>query len=94
MSAIDETLSSLDLGEQAAITLAQRLPADLLLIDERLGRKIVNDRGLPIIGTLGILDTAATQGLIDLAQAMAQLQQTNFRVSRRIIQALLNKQTE
>jgi predicted nucleic acid-binding protein len=67
------------------------LPADLLIIDERLGRQIACDRGIPIIGTLGILDDAATQGLIDLAEAIAQLQQTNFRVSRRIIQALLNK---
>jgi len=40
---------------------------------------------------LGILDDAANQGLINLAEAIAQLQQTNFRVSRRIIQALLNK---
>lgn len=90
---IDETLSTLDPGEQAAITLAQALPADLLIIDERLGRQIAYDRGLPIIGTLGILDDAATQGLIDLAETIAQLQQTNFRVSRRIIQALLNKRT-
>lgn len=93
VSVIDETLNALDLGEQAAITLAQTLPADLLIIDERLGRQIACDRGLPIIGTLGILDDAADQGLIDLAETIAQLQQTSFRVSRRIIQALLNKQT-
>lgn len=36
VSWIDETLNFLDLGEQAAITLAQILPADLLIIDERL----------------------------------------------------------
>ncbi|XHX81179.1 MAG: DUF3368 domain-containing protein [Stenomitos frigidus ULC029] len=88
---IDTTLSSLDPGEQAAITLAQTLPADLLIIDERLGRQIAEDRGIAIIGTLGILDDAADQGLISLAEVIAQLQQTNFRVSRRIIQALLNK---
>ena len=88
---IDTTLNTLDPGEQAAITLAQTLPADLLIIDERLGRRIAEERGLAIIGTLGILDDAATQGLINLAEAIAQLQQTNFRVSRRIIQALLNK---
>jgi predicted nucleic acid-binding protein len=75
-----------------AITLAQTLPADLLIIDERLGRQIACDRELAIIGTLGILDDAASQGLIDLAETIAQLQQTNFRVSRRIIQALLHKQ--
>ena len=89
---IDETLNALDPGEQAAITLAQTLPADLLIIDERLGRQIACDQELAIIGTLGILDDAASQGLIDLAETIAQLQQTNFRVSRRIIQALLHKQ--
>jgi predicted nucleic acid-binding protein len=88
---LDTTLNSLDPGEQAAITLAQTLPADLLIIDERLGRQIAEDRGIAIIGTLGILDDAADQGLINLAEVIAQLQQTNFRVSRRIIQALLNK---
>lgn len=89
---IDETLNALDPGEQAAIILAQTLPADLLIIDERLGRQIACDRELAIIGILGILDDAASQGLIDLAETIAQLQQTNFRVSRRIIQALLHKQ--
>jgi predicted nucleic acid-binding protein len=88
---IDTTLNSLDPGEQAAITLAQTLPADLLIIDERLGRRIAEERGIAIIGILGILDDAADQGLINLAEVFAQLQQTNFRVSRRIIQALLNK---
>jgi predicted nucleic acid-binding protein len=89
VSVIDETLSALDPGEQAAITLAQTLSADLLIIDERLGRKIASDRGLAVIGTLGILDDVATQGFIDLLETIAQLQKTNFRVSRRIIQALL-----
>ncbi len=88
---IDETLSTLDPGEQAAISLAQALPADLLIIDERLGRKIACERGLSIIGTLGILDDAANQGLIDLKETLAQLKETNFRVSRKIIQDLLNK---
>jgi predicted nucleic acid-binding protein len=86
---IDETLNALDRGEQAAITLAQTLPADLLIIDERLGRRIAIDQGIPVIGTLGILDDAASQGLIDLSDAVTQLQQTNFRISRRMIQKLL-----
>jgi predicted nucleic acid-binding protein len=92
VSVIDETLSSLDPGEQAAITLAQTLPADLLIIDERLGRQSASNRGIPVIGTLGILDDAADRGWIDLAETIDRLQQTNFRISRRIIQALLDKQ--
>jgi predicted nucleic acid-binding protein len=83
-------LNTLDLGEQAAITLAQALPADLLVIDERLGRRIATERGIPVIGTLGILDAAASQGLVNLSEALDQLQQTNFRVSRRILKVLVN----
>ncbi len=88
---VDETLSALDPGEQAAIILAQTLQANLLIMDERLGRQAARDRELPVIGILGILDDAASQGLIDVATVVAQLQQTNFRVSRRLIQALLQK---
>jgi predicted nucleic acid-binding protein len=90
VSGVDTTLNALDPGEQAAITLAQTLPADLLIIDERLGRRVASDRGIPIIGTLGILDDAASQGLIELADTITRLQQTNFRISRRIIQKLLD----
>lgn len=89
ISAIDQSLNRLDIGEQAAITLAQTLPADLLIIDERLGRKKAIERSIHIIGTLGILDEAGSQGWIDLAHSLTQLQQTNFRISRQMIQALL-----
>ena len=92
VSEVDATLNSLDPGEQAAITLAQTLPADLLIIDERLGRRMASDRGIPVIGTIGILDDAANQGLIELEDAIARLQQTNFRISRRIIQQLLDEE--
>lgn len=89
VSGVDITLNALDPGEQAAITLAQTLPADLLIIDERLGRRVARERGVAIIGTLGILDDAASKGLIQLSDVISRLQQTNFRISRRIIQTLL-----
>jgi len=82
-------LSRLDLGEQAAIALAQPLNADFLIIDERLGRRFAQQRGLQVIGILGILTEAAKLGLIDLSTAIDRLQQTNFRVSQRLIQNLL-----
>ncbi len=91
VSKLDATLSFLDPGEQAAITLAQTLPTSLLIIDERLGRQIARERGIPIIGTVGILDNAADRGLVNLEEAITRLQQTNFRISRRIIQSLLRK---
>ncbi|NJN62038.1 MAG: DUF3368 domain-containing protein [Coleofasciculaceae cyanobacterium RL_1_1] len=94
VSTIDPALSVLDAGEQAAITLAETLSADVLLIDERLGRQIATERGLSIVGTIGVLDEAANCGLVDLADALARLQQTNFRISRRLVQALLDRSTD
>jgi predicted nucleic acid-binding protein len=60
-----------------------------VIIDERLGRQTARDRQLSVIGTLGILDEAAARGWINLREALAQLQQTNFRVSRQIVETLL-----
>ena len=87
----DLTLAHLDQGERDAITLAQELQADLLLIDERLGRQAAIDRKFNVTGTVGILDRAATRGLIDIAEAVSRLRQTNFRVSPRLLNTLLDR---
>ena len=56
--------SKLDLGESEAIALAVELQADWLLIDEELRRTAAKDYGLRLVGVLGILIEAKTQGLI------------------------------
>ncbi|MEM8637686.1 MAG: DUF3368 domain-containing protein [Cyanobacteria bacterium P01_G01_bin.54] len=89
---LDPALYDLDPGEQAAITLSLTLLADLLLIDERLGRKAAQERGLRVIGIVGILDEAATQGWLDLDEAIIKLQATNFRISQQLIQRLKHNQ--
>lgn len=91
----DASLSRLNPGERAAITQAQECLADLLIIDERAGRRAATRLGIPIIGTLGILDEAASRRLLNFPEAIAQLiATTNFRVSSSLIQTLLDRYSQ
>jgi predicted nucleic acid-binding protein len=71
-------MPKLGMGEREAIVLAQELRADVLLIDERDGRRAARSRALAVIGTLGVLEKAAAGSLIDLPSALARLQATSF----------------
>jgi len=72
-------MSGLNAGETAAIALAEPLHADLLSVDQRVGFRDVQARGLRVIGTLGVLDMAADQALIAFTDAIRKLERTNFR---------------
>lgn len=81
----------MDLGEREAIALAHSLNADLLLIDESSGRAEARRRGLRVTGTLGILLTAAENGLIDVPEVLARLGATNFYVDEDLIRSIFGK---
>lgn len=55
----------LNLGEAEAIVLALESDADLLVIDERLGRLAANRLGVRLIGLIGVLVAAKRRGLIE-----------------------------
>jgi len=61
---LEKLKQDLDEGEAEAIALSLEIKSDLLLIDEKLGRKIAEEEGLKITGTMGILLKAKKKGII------------------------------
>jgi predicted nucleic acid-binding protein len=81
-----DLVAALDAGEAAVIALAETAGADVLLMDERKGRRLAEARGLRVAGTLNIIAEAAARGWLDYDKAVARLRtETNFRVSDLIV---------
>jgi len=83
---IDDRTVLLGRGESEAITLALRIKADLLLIDERKGRQKATDLGLEITGTLAVLAAAGRRSWIDYQEITERLTTiTSFRATTNLI---------
>ena len=79
-------------GERQAILLAEALRADVLLIDEQIGRTIALSRNLPLSGTLGIVERADTMGLVtDFQQVLHRLKASGFFITEALEQELLKR---
>lgn len=61
---------SVDRGEAEAIALAEELHADHLLIDERKGRRLAQQQGLPVLGLLGVVLLAKRKRFISSAREL------------------------
>ena len=81
-----DLLSDLDRGEAEVIALAQEINADLVIIDERLGRRHAKRLGLTFTGTLGVLLRAKEQQLVtEIKPLIEQLQQGGIRLGDAVI---------
>lgn len=79
-AAEDASLAGLHPGEREAIQLAGLVSADLVIVDERKARRAVLTRGYKVAGLVGLLLRGAECGFVDLENALARLQATNFRL--------------
>lgn len=80
----------LDAGETAAILVAESLRADLLLVDERVGRKVAQERGLTVRGTLGVLVQARQANVLPaLKPVLEALVNEGFRIAPVLVREAL-----
>ncbi len=65
-------IRDLDQGEAESIALAIELEADLLILDEREGRRLAKQFGLNVTGVLGVLLEAKAADLIQEVRPLVQ----------------------
>jgi predicted nucleic acid-binding protein len=89
---VQQLLSVLDAGEAEAIEVR---PATLL-IDEFAGRSVAAAAGVPLIGVLGILARAKTEGLIGAIRPLLDRlrSELKFRVSNQLYDQYLRSVSE
>ena len=93
---VEKLAMQLDLGEAESIALAIEEKADLLLIDERKGRRIAQQNGILITGLLGILiEAKAEKHLKEVKPLLDKLIfEIGFRVSPKLYQQVLTEINE
>jgi predicted nucleic acid-binding protein len=63
-------IRALGAGEAAVITLAQTSDAQLVLLDDKSARRVARQRGLTVVGTLGVLLATRQIGLLPALQPL------------------------
>ena len=85
----------MDYGESESIILYKELNADFLLIDDKKARNIAENFGVNCIGTLGILSSAKSKGIIKELRPLLKILLKNERYySLKLVNALLEKNSE
>lgn len=76
-----EVSHELDRGETAAICYAVEHHADLVLLDERDGRRVARRHDLDVTGVIGILLRGARAGNVDIGSELDALREAGFWIS-------------
>jgi len=92
----NQLVEILDPGEAESIVLALELEAELLIIDEKRGRKIAAEHGITITGLIGILIEAKELDFIQRVKPYLDqlIYEIGFRVSPKLYQDVLKKVNE
>jgi len=95
-SRVAQLLTELDSGEAEAIALALEKRADLILVDERLGRQVAMALGLRVTGLLGVLAEAKRGRLIERVRPVIEdlREGAGFWISDDLVQHVLSELDE
>jgi len=87
--------TQVDRGEASAIALALEFPESMIILDDYRARKIAENLGLEITGTIGVIIIAKKRGIINsIKPYLEKIRATNFRLSEEIEMRALKEADE
>jgi predicted nucleic acid-binding protein len=90
-----QKMHGLNMGESESIILFKELGGDLLIMDEKKGRKVASSLDIELTGTLGILLKAKQEGIIiELKPILEKLIESNIRISHELYKEILKSANE
>ena len=90
-ASIPEEFDRLDLGERQALALAREIHADLVLLDDKVARRLAEQVSLKVKGTLGVVADAAKAGMLDFRGTVESLQRTTMRIDPKLAQRIIEE---
>jgi predicted nucleic acid-binding protein len=81
----------LDFGEREALALALEMHADLVLLDDKVARRVALREMVRVKGTLGVVADAAHASLLDFAETVKELQHTNMHLHQDIVDEVIRE---
>lgn len=87
-----QKITGLDDGESESIIIVDEQKSDLLIMDERKGRKVAEKMGITLTGTVGILIQAFNEKMIsadDVKLCLQNMRNQNIRISESLVEKVL-----
>ncbi|WPX07747.1 DUF3368 domain-containing protein [Anaerocellum danielii] len=85
-------MHGLNIGESESIILFKELGGDLLIMDEKKGRKVASTLDIKLTGTLSILLKAKQEGIIiELKPLLEKLIESKVRINHEPYKEILKK---
>jgi predicted nucleic acid-binding protein len=81
----------LDFGERQALALAKEIGADLILLDDKVARKVASHESMKVKGTLGVIAEAAKAHLLNFNETIEELQKTSMHLDQEVINEIMQE---